>query len=170
MRQRLLAVLERLRAAGVLGIGVLCACVAFYLSALAPAHQRLAALDPAPAATSSTAAPARELDKLYAQFPAVTAIGEQLEHIHRLARASGLDLTQGEYRLERPTAGLWPYRVSLPVRGSYAQMRVFIAAVLKELPAVAVDALRFERKRASETRLDAQLRFTLYVRPNGDSS
>jgi Tfp pilus assembly protein PilO len=144
--------------------------VAFYVSALAPAHQRLAALDPAPAPTSFAAAPARELDRFHTQFPAVTAIGEQLEQIHRLARASGLELTQGEYRLERPNAGLWPYRVSLPLRGSYAQMRVFIAAVLLELPAVAVDALRFERKRASETRLDAQLRFTLYVRPTGDAS
>jgi Tfp pilus assembly protein PilO len=177
MKQRLLAFLERLRGAGVLGLGVLCACIAFYFSAVAPTQQRLAALRmaqeqvrAAPGASPSAADRALELDRFYAQFPPLPELGEQLERIHRLARASGVDLTKGEYRLERANVGLWPYRMTLPVRGSYAQMRDFVAAVLKEMPAVSVDALRFERKKASETRLEAQLRFTLYLRPNGDTS
>ena len=80
-----------------------------------------------------------------------------------------LDLAQGEYRLERRVSGLWAYRVTLPVRGSYPQFRDFIGAVLKDMPIASIDALRFERKRAAETPLEAQVRVTLYARPPGET-
>src|SRR2546426_1464605 len=51
----------------------------------------------------------------------------------RLARSSGLDLAQGEYRLERRASGLWAYRVTLPVRGSYAQLRGFLGVLLTSI-------------------------------------
>jgi hypothetical protein len=82
-----------------------------------------------------------------------------------MGRAAGLELAQGEYRLERRASGLWAYRINLPVRGSYPQLRDFLSALLKDMPVASVEALRFERKRAAETQLDAQVRVTLYVRP-----
>ena len=47
---------------------------------------------------------------------------------------------------------------TLPVRGSYPQLRDFVSAVLKDMPVASIDALRFERKRALDTQLDAQVR------------
>jgi hypothetical protein len=63
---------------------------------------------------------------------------------------------------------LWAYRVTLPVRGSYSEVRNFISAVLKDMPGASIDGLRFERKKADDAQLEAQLRLTLYARPTGE--
>jgi hypothetical protein len=41
--------------------------------------------------------------------------------------------------------------------------------VLKDMPTASIEALRFERKKAAETQLEAQVRVTLHVRPSGDT-
>jgi len=176
MKARIEAFLARLGAAGVLGIGVLLACAGFYASWLAPlereaaarslALERLKARSPLqPVAVGR----ADELRRFQNLFPSASELTGEVERLHRLARAAGLDLAQGEYRLERRPSGLWAYRITLPVRGTYAQCRDFIGAVLKNMPIASIDALRFERKRAAETQIEAQVRVTLYARPTGES-
>jgi hypothetical protein len=174
MKWRLQLLLRRLGSAGVLGIGVLVACAGFWGSALVPAKQELAAQRLAlerlqarkpyqPVATSSRA---EELRRFYNLFPTAAVLTDEVERVHRLARGAGLELAQGEYRLERPAFGLWAYRVTLPARGSYAQVRGFMAALLREMPTASLEGLRFERRKAAETELDAQLRITLHLRPS----
>jgi len=177
VKQRLNALLDRLRAAGVIGLGVLLACAAFQFSALAPAEQQLAdqraaraRLRALPGERAAATASTTDLRQFYGHFPTIDAAGDELERIHQLARSSGLELAQGEYRLEQRSSGLWAYRANLPLRGSYSQIRTFAAALLKEMPPVSVDALRFERKKASETQLEARLRLTVYLRPSGEPS
>jgi hypothetical protein len=51
------------------------------------------------------------------------------------------------------------------VRGGYAQIREFVAASLKAVPALALDELAFERPKISETQVQARVRLTLYLRP-----
>lgn len=177
MRTRLDAWLRRLGAPGILGAGVLLACAGFWISALKPveaelvaqrlAFERLSAR--APYQPVSSGGRAEELRRFHNLFPSASELTDGLERVHRLARAAGLDLAQGEYRLERRAAGLWSYRVTLPVRGTYPQLRDFLAALLKDIPTASLDALRFERKKAQETQLDAQVRVTLHVRPSGDT-
>jgi len=58
--------------------------------------------------------------------------------------------------------------VTLPVRGTAPQFRDFIGALLRDMPIASIDALRFERKKAAETQLEAQVRVTLHARPPGD--
>jgi hypothetical protein len=169
--------LRRLGAAGVLGLGVLIACAAFWLSALRPAQQELAAQHAAlesmrarsPYQPVATGGRAEELRRFYNLFPGVGELTGEVERLHRLARGARLELAQGEYRLERRPAGLWSYRVTLPVRGSYPQVREFLSAVLKHMPNASIEALRFERKKAAETQLEAQVRVTLHVRPSGET-
>ena len=177
MKTRLEALLARLGAAGVLGIGLLLACAGFYASALAPLEegaraQRLA-LERLRARTPyepvSTGGRGDELRRFYGLFPAASGLNDDVERLHRLARAAGLDLAQGEYRLERRASGLWAYRVTLPVRGSYAQLRGFLGALLTGMPTASLDGLRFERKKAADTQLEAQVRVTLHARPSGDT-
>ena len=57
------------------------------------------------------------------------------------------------------------YRVTLPIRGTYAQMREFIGATLSGIPIVSVDALGFERKKIGETQIEAQVRLTIHFQP-----
>ena len=176
MRARLNAALERLGVAGVLGIGTLLACAAFWTSALEPAKKELeaqrAALERLRARTPyqpvATNGRAEELRRFYNLFPTASGLTAELERLHRLARHSRLELAQGEYRLERRQSGLWAYRVTLPVRGSYPEVRNFLSAVLKDMPGASIDALRFERKKADDAQLEAQLRITIYARPSGE--
>jgi len=171
--RRLNALLARLGLPGVLGVGVLLAAAGFYFSAVAPVEreidaQRLAAerlRARTPYQPVSAGGREEELQRFYALFPPIERLSAELEELYGLARAAKLELAQGEYRLEK-SAGLWSYRVTLPVRGSYPQIRAFVGAVLRDKPIASLDALRFERKRAGETMLDAQLRLTVHFRPS----
>lgn len=174
MKARIERLLRRLGVAGVLAIGVLFGCAGFYLNTLLPARaqvrserlalEQLAARPPQRPLASRDGA----LERFYALFPAPAELSDEVARLHRLALASGLELSEAEYRLERREAGLWAYRANLPVRGSYAELRQFLSAVLSDMPAASVDALRFERRKAADTRLEAQVRITLYARPPGD--
>jgi hypothetical protein len=175
MKARLERWLRRLGPAGVLAVGVLLACASFYLQAVAPledqvrgqrlALERLRARTPYQPVSNGRD---EDLQRFYGLFPSAAQLGEQVERLHGLARKSGLELSQGEYRLERRVDGLWAYRVTLPVRGSYRQFRDFLGAVLADMPIASIDALRFERKKALDTQLEAQVRITLHARPIGD--
>ena len=177
MRARLNNLLKRLGAAGILGLGVLLACAGFWFSALKPAQEQLAAQRAAlerlrahnvvqPVAASGRA---EELRRFYNLFPSTTDLPNEVERLYRLGRGAGLELAQGEYRLERRPTGPWAYRVSLPVRGTYLQLRQFLGALLKDMPVASLDAVRFERKKAADVQLEAQLRVTVYVRPPGET-
>ena len=176
MRQ-LQALLETLGAAGVLGLGVLLFCAAFYFTAVAPpereleaqrsAAERFKSRSPYQKVSSSSGA-SSELSRFHSLFPPVERLTDELERLYSLARDAKLELQQGEYRLETRGEGLAAYRVTLPIRGSYPQIREFLGAVLKEMPIASVDALRFERKKVGETLLDAQVRLTIHLRSTGE--
>ena len=176
MKARLEALLRRLGPAGVAGLGVLLGCVGFYFTSLAPLEAEAAAQRLALERLKARSAPraitsggrADDLRRFYNLFPPAAQLTDEVQRLHALARRSGLDLAQGEYRLERRASGLWAYRVTLPARGSYGQFRDFVGAVLKNMPIASLDAMRFERKKAVESQLEGQLRLTIYARPPGD--
>jgi len=170
--------LRKLGTAGVVGIGLLLFCVPFYFSAIVPAQQELETQRNAIArlkARTSLQPAARggqpeAIRQLYEFFPPISRLSEVLQQLYGLARREHLELQQGEYRLERQGEAISSYRVTLPVRGTYPQIRGFIAATIDELPVVSLDALRFERQRISDTRIEAQIRLTLYFRGRAEPS
>jgi len=173
MKARLERWLRRFGPAGVLGIGVALACAGFYVQALAPLEANIAAQRKAlerlqtrtPYRPVSSDGREADLARFYALFPPVAQLSGEVERLHRFARGAGLELAQGEYRLERRPEGLWAYRVTLPVRGSYPQLRRFLSTVLADMPIASIDALRFERKKALDTQVEAQVRLTVHARP-----
>jgi hypothetical protein len=175
---RVHALLRSLGAAGVLGVGVLFFCVPFYFSTVRPveAEANAARATAERMRTRSTYTPvsgdgrAEELRRFYALFPRLDQLPAQLERIYGLARGARLELLQAEYRLDRRGDGLVPYRITLPLRGTYPQVRDFIGATLQSVPNASIDALRFERKNAGDVQLDAQIRLTVYFRPNNEGA
>jgi hypothetical protein len=165
--------LRALGPTGVIGIGVLIFCIPFYFSAVRPAERELQAQRSVaerlrarvPFQPVASEGRAEELRRFYSLFPPLEKLPDQLELIYSLARAAKLELLQGEYRLEKPPVGLAYYRITLPLRGSYAQIRQFIGSTLKSMPVASLEALRFERKRVGDTRIEAQIRLTVYFRP-----
>jgi Tfp pilus assembly protein PilO len=162
---------DKLGLAGILGIGVLLFCATFYWSALAPAQRELAARQSAAAGNTKpqlrpvSSSHGNDLVQLHERFPRLETLTSQVERLHRLGRSAGLQLQQGEYRLETSPAGLASYRISLPVRGEYRALRQFMGSVLKEMPPASIDRLRFERKKPGDAQLEAQIHITLYFKP-----
>jgi hypothetical protein len=173
---RVHALLRRLGAAGVLGVGVLFFCVPFWFSTVRPveAEVRAARATAERMRTRGAYTPvsgdsrAEEVRRFYALFPRLDQLPAQLERIYGLARDARLELLQAEYRLERRGEGLVPYRITLPLRGTYSQVRDFIGATLQSVPNASIDGLRFERKHPGDAQLDAQVRLTVYFRPNNN--
>jgi hypothetical protein len=165
--RRLRRLLDAIGPAGVAGIGVLIFCVPFYFSALAPAQAELERRSAASKVSQKTVFPkddASELERFYNRFPRVERLPGELESLYAHARSSHVQLLQGEYRLESSAGGLTAYHVTLPVRGSYPQLRQFVGRVLRDMPTASLDALRFERKKAADAQLEAQVRLTIYLR------
>ena len=167
--------LRRIGLPGVAGLGVLAACAAFWGSALAPleeraagARARLARFDAGPGAAQRAAArtPESGLAEFYRFFAMERDATAWLERLHALARAESLELPQGAYRYNQVSdERLARYEINLPVRGTYPQIRRFIAAVLNEVPVLSLDQIAFEKKRVGDGEVEAQLRLTLYLAP-----
>lgn len=168
--------IERLGWPGAVGIALVVFAAAFWLSALRPAIAERDALREQAVkleqryraggalATRERASPSEQLATFYAFFPAAASTPEWLAKIHAAAAAKGLQLTAGEYKVSRPAnAKLARYQITLPVQGSYPQIRGFIGAVLAEVPAAVLEDISLKRDSVENPKLDARIRLTLYL-------
>jgi hypothetical protein len=123
--------------------------------------QRSAMLAGAPAARTfdATAQPPLAAGEL----PAPRQRGRDLEALVAAAERAGLRLERADYALAAAGAGA-PIRVeaTLPLAGSYAGLRRFVAEVLNELPHAALESLQIERATAQARDLQATARFVLF--------
>jgi len=172
---RLREKVEAIGTAGVVGLALLVFAVTLYATAVAPLGQERARLraeadrmrdrlqmSGSPAGAKGTLA--EQLATFYAFFPPPQSSPDWLGKIHAAARAKGLVLQSGEYRLERsPDLRLARYQITLPVTGSYAQLRGFIGQVLADVPAAALEEITLRRESVASPRLDARIRLTLYL-------
>ena len=107
------------------------------------------------------------LYQFYRHFPVKERLPNLLRIIYREAEGQGLLLAEGSYQLVPiKDTHLAAYQISLPVKGSYTQIRQFVAQLLRVLPTVAVDELHFSRDAITNTQLEAKIRLTLYLRVN----
>ncbi len=160
---------------GIAAVGVLLICAVFYWNAVKPAETEIAAQREAAQRLKSRTSykpvavtvdgRSDDLRRFHNLFPPTDKIPAEIAKLWMTAAEYKIDLEKGEYRLESTGLGLARYRVTLPVRASYSQIRNFVNFILKEIPTASIDGLRFERKKISETQLEAQIRLTLYFRP-----
>lgn len=153
--------------------------VAFYFSAVAPtmlagqglrAHasdlRATAAREPDHAARRHD--PQAELDAFYAALAQPAHVPDLLRRLHRVAANQGLVVEQGEYRpLPDPSGKLTRYQILLPARGTYPEVRRFIAQASRELPALALDGIAFQRQQIGDEIVETQIKFTLFVQVQG---
>jgi hypothetical protein len=50
-----------------------------------------------------------------------------------------------------------------PLRGTYPQVRRFVAAALARVPHLALDTIQFERSKVGEAVVNAKVTFVLYL-------
>jgi hypothetical protein len=107
---------------------------------------------------------AEQLSKFYGLLPARGARTELLERIYAAAALHNISLDQGDYRPIRTADGkVGLFEIVLPVKGSYIQIRKFVAQALLDVPTLALDSISLSRQKITEPTLDAELRFTLYM-------
>jgi len=175
-RRRAERLLRRVGRPGIAAIGLMLACMTFWLSAMLPLAERravaVAGIEAIDARLKSGRAirAGAGLDEFYGFFRGDRRPADWLEVIYRLARENGLDLRQGTYRYNRVSGErLVRYEVNLPVRGPYVQIRRFLADVLNEIPIAALDQVSFEKRSVGDPTIEAQLRITLYFDPAGEN-
>ena len=125
------------------------------------AEKAEAAARAAPAAAAGSVVRQEEFDAFFARPERET---DWLNKIHALATAQGIAINQATYSATaEPTLKLVRYQVTLPVQGTYPQVRRFAGSLLNEIPVLALESVTFERKQPTDRLVDAQLKLTLFL-------
>ena len=166
---------DRLGAPGVVGIALLVFAAAFYFSAMRPAEHGLAELRTEAAdlekqfrmsgsLSGRKTTPSERLAAFYAFFPSAASTPELLRKINAAAEAKGIELQSGEYRMQHSAgAPLARYEITLPIKGSYVQIRGFVADVLAAIPAAVLEDVNLRRDSVGNAQIEARVRFTVYL-------
>ena len=132
------------------------------------AREQVAAQDPgttlgAEMQRQVNSSPAAMLEKFYDFFAVNQEITDHLAKIYNLAQANGLELKKGDYKVVRNKGErITQYQITLPLIGGYNQIRGFSARVLEEITTLSLDQIKFERKQANFSTVEAEVIFTLY--------
>ncbi|WP_245983018.1 hypothetical protein [Trinickia fusca] len=87
--------------------------------------------------------------------------------LFQAASDAGVTLDKAEYMPARDAVGRFDtYSIALPVKGGYPSIRRFCESVLLAMPYAALDNIRFKRSSVSEPGVKAELRFTMFLRPD----
>lgn len=114
--------------------------------------------------------------QLLDSLPPASQRGADLARLIEISRRTEVELTRGDYSIEKLSASNEPgaqldnvsqWRLQLPVRGSYKQLRRFIAELLNGVPHAALDGLQIDRPDTQQPWLETTLRVTLYYRGDG---
>lgn len=159
---------------GILGLGLLFFVGGFYFSTLYPEQRRLEELRveiakarserPGRTEAERPKTPQDRLGAFYGAFPRPRELPDLLEKIFAAARQQTLKLEQGEYRVIRDNAGgLTQFQLTLPVRGSYPQIRKFVEGALIEVPTLSLESIQFERQKVGDASVEAKVKLIVYL-------
>jgi hypothetical protein len=156
-------------------IGLFAAAILFNLLSAAPAESRLAAIEKrlqvldrrvATAADNSVVSLEQKLEQFYDFFRRDRDYTDWLAILYDMADRTGIQLKQGEYQYggNNDDSQIVAYQVTFPLTGSYPQVRSFAEGVLNAIPIAALDQISFRRRSLNDLRLEADVRFTLFLR------
>ena len=132
------------------------------------AREQVASQDPgtslgAEMRRQANSSPTAMLEKFYDFFAPDQEVTDHLAKIYNLAQANSLELKKGNYKVVRNKGErITQYQITLPLLGGYNQIRSFSAQVLEEITTLSLDQIKFERKQANISTVEAEVIFTLY--------
>ena len=173
LTRRLTHGLASLGRSGVIGVGLVAFSVVFAVQGLWPqyrelrsAHERYERLSQRPPAApgKSLAGIDDQLGRFAKHFPGPDQARQDILQLQSFAATHGVELRSGDYRVvPDPASGLLRHQVVLPVRGSYPNLRAFVAEAFDQLPWLALSSASFARGAGAASSIEGQLRFTLYT-------
>lgn len=115
-------------------------------------------------ASNQPITPAEQLEAFYQPFPPGASVPDWLAKIFALADEQQLVLDTGDYVLTHAESGrLDKFTVTLPLRGSYPQLRRFIRAALLTTPALALERIDLKRDNVAQGSVEAHIVFLLFL-------
>ena len=164
--------LQRLGPLALAGIALLFAAFVMVFSMLMPMQQRASELQAAlatavrhPSLEARSAQTTTSANAFVARLPLRTDLPLVLATVLQQARAAGLSLDQGAYDMSSgKSKRVGRYVISLPVQGTYPQLRRFVDATLLAVPAASVESLRLAREKVGSATVTAEIKFTVFVR------
>jgi len=106
----------------------------------------------------------RHLIRFYDELGERSYVEQQINTLFAIGERAGLTLRQGEYKMAFDKAGgFYTYQVTLPLKGTYSQLRQFSEQTLLQVPFAALDEINFKRDLVANRNLEARLRFTFYL-------
>lgn len=168
--QRAPALLGR---SGIAAVALLIGCVAFYFSTLQQAQEKLSAVRNSVLQQQSLARqdPQSELQasdeqivQFYRAFPQDRELPQCMEKIFAAAQRSGIELAQGEYKVNRDGhGGLVLFQMAFPVNADYPQIRKYLIALKADIPTLSLQQVQFKRQKVGDARVEANIRMVLYL-------
>ena len=103
-------------------------------------------------------------DEFYAALPPEDEVTQYVDRVYAAATAQGLVLMHGEYAgADVAKSGLARYRIVLPVKGSYGQVRRFITAATTAIPGLSLDDLNLQRQNVADPQIEARVHLSLFL-------
>lgn len=106
-----------------------------------------------------------QLDAFFERFPPVAELPARLRHLNEHAGARGILVQRTDFN-STPVAGtpLTVVNLALPVRGDAAALYDWLAALLQDMPEIALESLTLERESTETTEVEGEIRLQLYLR------
>ena len=165
MKNHLYRLRDELGLMGLAALLVFAGAGLFFTFALQPLKEKSRVLE-ARASVSSPAQAAPSGEKLAAVYqyldkPETTT--DWLAKLYAIGHATGVELQSASYKTQAtPVARLERYEITVPLTGSYTQMRDFLKRALAEIPVLSLDQITLKRETRREDILRAELRLTLH--------
>jgi hypothetical protein len=161
---------KRLGGVALAAISLLAAGIVVLAAVIRPLESRMALLDGklghgARQAADSTRSgtPAAKLAAFYAFFDRQEGQVDWLAKLYGAARGAGIELRTADYRLIETNGRIARYEATLPLSGTYAQLRGFLENALDENPVLSLDQLTIRRKRVNDANLEAEAVITIHL-------
>ena len=161
---------------GVVGIGLLTACTAFYFSTIQQAQQKLAATrysvlalqdqsrQSDPALKSNPHSREEQLAQFYRLFPQDKDLLQWMEKIFDTAQSQGIGLEQGEYKVTRnDEGGLVRFQMTFPVKGDYPRIRKYLTSLMADIPTLSLQQVQFKRQKVGDAMVEANIKLVLFL-------
>ena len=104
------------------------------------------------------------LQIFYDFFPDIDSSPFWIRELTKIAKNQRVEINSSDYRLVKEKGDrLARYEMILPVRGSYPQIRAFIADALQAVPAMAISGMVIKRDNVKTEQLDVRLEINLYM-------
>ena len=155
---------EQIGLAGVLGICLLAAALAFSNLVIHPLEARGARLqDKASRKGPAVQAGADKVAAVYEYLTREQETTDWLAKLHAIGAATGVQLKSASYKTQKTDTRIVRYEIVLPVAGNYGQIREFLKRSVAEIPVLSVDQMTLKREAKNENLIQAEMRLTLHM-------